>query len=174
MSTPTKVFFAAQGATYEIERAGGFLWAPQKNKSGEPMFYWENLKDVEGGNIILHYARGNFRAISEVHAQLTDDGWQGWSVAEMPKELPDYHPVDGWLVKCEYVEFKAPMPLENFHDVIMKFRSEKHSGFDKTGAVNRGYLYHLEEGIADAVLRRALGNQPDLSKLDYLVEYLNR
>ena len=174
MSAPTNVFFAAQGSTYEIERDGGFLWAPQKNRGGDPMFYWENLTHVEAGNIILHYARGNFRAISEVHAQLTDNGWQGWSEENMPKELPDSQDIAGWIVKCEYTEFIKPLPIEDFTEIILKFKSDKHSGFDKNGNVNSGYLYHLEDEIADAVIRKALGNQPDLSKLDYLVEYLNR
>ena len=170
----TNVFFAAQGNTYEIERDGGFLWAPQRNRNGgPPMFYWETLREVEAGNIILHYARGNFRAISEVHAQLASNGWQGWSEAPMPKELPDAQDIAGWLVKCEYVEFKNPMPIETFRDLILENRSEKHSAFDKNGDVNSGYLYRLEDKIADAVIRRALGNQPDLGKLDYLVEYLN-
>lgn len=175
MSKPTDVFFAAQGATYEIERDGGFLWAPQRNKNGgPPMFYWETLTQVSAGNIVLHYARGNFRAISEVHAQLTPDGWKGWSEAVMPKELPDAQDTAGWLVKCEYVEFKNPIPIDTFHDLIMDYKSDRHSGFDKNAMVNSGYLYHLEDKIADAIIRKALGNQPDLGKLDYLVEYLNR
>lgn len=176
MSKPTDVFFAAQGTTYEIERDGGYLWAPQRNRNdGPPMFYWETLTHVSAGNIILHYARGNFRAISEVHAQLVDGkGWQGWSEAVMPKELPDSQNINGWLVNCEYVEFETPLPIETFREVILENKSDKHSAFDKTGAVNKGYLYHLEDKIADAVIRKALGNQPDLGKLDYLVEYLNR
>ena len=170
----TNVFFAAQGNSYEIERDGGFLWAPQRNRNGgAPMFYWETLKEVEAGNIILHYARGNFRAISEVHAQLASNGWQGWSETPMPKELPDAQDIAGWLVKCEYVEFKTPMTVDSFRDLILANRSEKHSAFDKNGDVNSGYLYHLEDKIAEAVIRKALGNQPELSKLDYLVEYLN-
>lgn len=175
MSKPTNVFFAAQGNAYEIERDGGFIWAPQRNRNGgPPMFYWETLTQVEAGNIIVHYARNNFRAISEVHAQLTNNGWQGWSESPMPKELPDAQEIAGWLVKCEYVEFKNPLPLEDFRALILDSRGEKHSAFDKNGDVNSGYLYHLEEKIADAIIRKALGNQPELGKLDYLVEYLNR
>ncbi len=169
----TNVFFAAQGAVYEIQRDGGYLWAPKKNKSGAPMFYWENLTHVEAGNIIIHYTRGHFRAVSEVHAQLTNNGWQGFDEAIMPKELPDFREEEGWLVKCEYFEFSKPIPLETFHDVIMAHRSEKYSAFDKSGLVNQGYLYHLEPEIAEEILRKALGNQPELSKLDYLVQYLN-
>lgn len=170
----TQVFFVTQGATYEIERDGGFLWAPQRKNNGKaPMFYWKNMTNVEAGNIILHYAQGNFRAISEVHAQLTEKGWQGYSEAPMPRSLPDYWENAGWLVQCGYVEFTRPIPLSTFTNVILKFRKQKYSAFDKNGSVNQGYLYLLEDEIADAVFRKALDNQPDLGKLDYLVEYLN-
>src|SRR5687768_16620733 len=41
-----KVWFVAQGGTFEPGKGMNYLWAPQKDKNGKPRFYWENVLKV--------------------------------------------------------------------------------------------------------------------------------
>lgn len=174
MGTPVNVFLVSQGANYEIEKSEGFIWAPQKTKSdGAPMFYWEVLTMMNAGDILLHSLQGNIVAVSEVMAQFTDEGWKACATAPMPKNFANYQEVDGWLVKCEYVELSDYLPLGIFRDVILKYKSFKHSAFDKNGDTNNGYCYILEPEIADAIIKELFNQQSLLRQLDYLNSYLN-
>ena len=172
MSSPIQVFLVSQGANYEIEKAGGFIWAPQKTKNnGAPMFYWETLKQINAGDILIHTLQSNVVAVSEVMAQLTEEGWQGNATAPMPEELPNWQNIDGWLVKCEYVELSDYLPLGMFRDIIMQYKLDKYSAFDKYGDTNAGYCYILEPDIAKAVIKEMLNQHHSLRQLDYLNNY---
>ncbi len=175
MSSPVKVFLVLQGANYEIEKEGGFIWAPQKAKNDKPpMFYWETLKQIDAGDILIHCLQGNVVAVSEAMAQLTEEGWQGHSTAPMPENFTaNRQEVDGWLVKCEYVELKDYLPLGLLRDVILKYKRDKHSAFDKNGDLNAGYCYILEPEIADSIIEEMFHQQPTLRQLDYLTAFLD-
>ena len=175
MSSSSNVFLVSQGANYEIEKAENLIWAPQKTKNnGAPMFYWESLTMIKAGDILLHCLQGNIVAVSEVMAQLGEEGWQGYSTAPLPEKLINRQETEGWLVKCEYVELNnGGLPLKNFRAVILKYKSLKHSAFDKNGDLNNGYCYLLEPEIADAVIKEMLNQNPPLRQLDYLQDYLN-
>ena len=137
------------------------------------MFYWQVLSMMQAGDILLHSLQGNIVAVSEVIAQLTEEGWQACATAPMPEKFANHQDVDGWLVKCEYVELEDYMPLGQFRDVILKYKSFKHSAFDKNGDTNNGYCYIMEPEIADAIIKEMFNQQPLLRRLDYLNAYLN-
>ena len=174
MSSPVKVFLVSQGANYETEKAGGFIWAPQKTKNdGAPRFYWETLKEINAGDILLHCLQGNIVAVSEVMAQLTDEGWQGHSTAPLPENCTSRQEGDGWFVKCEYVELNEWLPLGILREIILKYKRDKHSAFDKNGDINAGYCYLLETEIANSIIEEMFHQQPELRKLDYLTTFLD-
>ena len=175
MYIPPTVFLTCQGVNYEIERDGSFIWAPQKAKYNKPpFFYWETLSIMKAGDIILHSLQGNVVAVSEVMAQLTEEGWQGNATAPMPEELPNWQNIDGWLVKCEYVELSDYLPLGMFRDIIMQYKLDKYSAFDKYGYTNSGYCYILEPDIAKAIVKELLNQHVSLRKLDYLNDYAHK
>ena len=174
MSSPIQVFLVSQGANYEIEKAGGFIWAPQKTKNnGAPMFYWETLKQINAGDILIHTLQSNVVAVSEVMAQLTEEGWQGHSTAPLPENFTNRQEGDGWLVKCEYVELVDYLPMALFKELILKYKHDKHSAFDKNGDMNNGYCYLLEPEIANSIIEEMFHQQPELRLLDYLTNFLD-
>ena len=46
-------WFVNLGKYYREQRNGGYLWAPLKNKSGNREPYWETLRNVNPGDVIL-------------------------------------------------------------------------------------------------------------------------
>ena len=45
-------FYVFQGGTYDIERRGGFIWAPKYGNDGRSLFFWKNLTQVKKGDVI--------------------------------------------------------------------------------------------------------------------------
>ena len=165
-----QTFFIAQGKTYELQKNGGFIWSPSKLTTGLPRFYFENIIHFEIGDIVLHYSKEHFRAISKVEPIVPDKAY-------IPLPMPAgfsrekwYN--EGYIAKCNYIEFEKPLPITYFHEVIMKYRASKYSAFDRDGKVCQGYLYRLEKEIADAVIKEAVEIQPELFKLNFISNYL--
>lgn len=40
-------FIVFQNKTYFEEKTGGYLWAPQRTKSGREIFHWSNMKKIK-------------------------------------------------------------------------------------------------------------------------------
>jgi 5-methylcytosine-specific restriction protein B len=59
-----KVWWVNQGGTYELSRAGGYLWAPILDARGIEQPYRRTMTEVRKGDIIVHCAHGTIWAIS--------------------------------------------------------------------------------------------------------------
>jgi hypothetical protein len=55
-SNQRRFWWVNQGQTYEQAKAGGFIWAPKKNKSDSTPFHWLNVSRVSPGDIVFNYA----------------------------------------------------------------------------------------------------------------------
>ena len=181
-----QIFFVAQGGkgnpeVYNVERFGQFLWAPKTNENGRTFHHWTNIMHVKKGDLILHYASGEFRAVSQAVTNCFD--------SEMPKALPGYWENVGRMVRCcPYVEF-YPMARDIFRSIINEYKykvpdgyyerygrynNEFHSAFTRNNTVNQGYLFHLQKEIFDAVIKQACRNQSELTSVDFIAQYLIR
>jgi len=76
------VWWVNQGQSYRQEAAGGYLWAPIKNKRGAAERHWDHMDEVHAGDLIVHHSDGAIRAVSRA----TDDS--EW--APKPSELENF------------------------------------------------------------------------------------
>ncbi len=58
------VYYVFQGETYAEERAGGYVWSPQLNKSGGKNAGYTMMTNIRKGDFILHNANGKVVSIS--------------------------------------------------------------------------------------------------------------
>lgn len=137
-------YIVFQGGHYAEEYKSGFLWAPFIDNAGHDPFHWELLTKLIPGDIVYHYRRGLIVAVSTV----TDT----WEQAERPDGLHDdiATALVGRMVKCSTVDLDRPIRIKDHADLIVKYRRDKHSAFNKNGDANRGYLFKLEPAIAEA------------------------
>lgn len=147
-----------QGDTYERERDGEYLWAPQQTKDGKVMAHHSNMTRLVAGDIVFHYANGKLRAVSEV------------TEAAIKANRPTEFPSTAWekagnLAKLAYYELTNPIPLEN---IPLEWRLEVPKGpFDKFGAIKQGYLFPLSDDFAQKLLERFTTVWPD-----FVLEYI--
>jgi hypothetical protein len=172
------VFFVTQGKTYWFEERDGYIWAP-KVLCGDRV-YWRNVELVKAGDVIIHFAgslNSGINAISQAktnyyNSPITPE-LQEIAIRNEKSGVGFSYP-NGRRVDCSYVILSNKMPIEDFHEVIIRFKrgAGKHSAFNKNGGVNQGYLYKLETPIARSMIKRAISLNPYLEKYEFITEIL--
>ncbi len=140
-----------QGATYRQEREGGYLWAPKETKGGRVLSHHADLLRVREGDVVLHYANGALRAVSEVLEPAVE--------APRPSELPaDSWNSDGHLVRARYHELTSPVPLG---DISLEARIAEGGPFTQQGAVKQGYFFPVYSEFASMLAADVPGHFPE-------------
>jgi MoxR-like ATPase len=139
-----------QGQTYTSEKAGGYLWAPQKAKDGGPRPHWTALTETRPGDLVVHYRDGAIRAISRV-IRAAQEG-------PRPGEFPEgAWAAEGWRVETDYEELGSSFALSG---VPIERRVAESGPFDVNGAVKQGYLFRLSNDFGVELYRLLKGAGP--------------
>jgi MoxR-like ATPase len=132
-----------QSATYDEEKRLGLIWAPKLTSNERRLAHWDSLLDVEPGDVIVHCAHGNIRAVSEALSGYVD--------AEQPQELATGSwSKEGRKVATEYRELADPIPVIRIPESV---RTTAGRPFDRDGGVTQGYLFPLTDEMVDELAR---------------------
>ena len=135
----SSVWWVNQGQSYSRAVAGGYLWAPKRNKDGHTFVHWTNMARLQPGDRVIHYANGAVRAVSMVTARARD--------ARRPDEEADSQwESDGLLVDVRPTVLPKPVMLASIPEAV---RVPGLGPFTSTGGVKQGYLWELPETLAD-------------------------
>lgn len=148
-----KCWLVMQGATFEEEFQGNFLWAPHHNEAGNCMFYWSNMRRLRPGDIVLSYVNLHIRAISVVQRLPMDapkpPSWKS--------KAPNWSNI-GWQAKLDYEKID-PIDLRPLWPTLVERSQKKYSAFNtQRVSGNQGYLYELTPEAADVILGKVTGN----------------
>ena len=159
-------FFVFQGATFEKECRGEYIWAPIFTMTETQPHHWTRLLDVRKGDIILHGCDGYVKAISVAKDACYD--------CEQPVELTTENAWDknGRRVDCEYIRINNPIKTSQFVDDILRLSNVKYSPFDKNGNGNMGYLFEINRKLARIFIAESVKQNPYLETVDYINEFL--
>lgn len=143
------VWWVNQGSSYTKGRDGGYLWAPNTNKAGQPEDHWDSMDQVRIGDAILHYSKGFLRAVSHVR--------------RAARSAPNPHHDQTWeksgrLVETQYQELNEPIPLSA---IDVGARIKHGAPFTGSGSVRQGYLFRVDNDFTNELARRF----PELSEL---------
>lgn len=146
-----RVWWVNQGKTFELEKAGSYLWAPKQGKNGVVFQHWTEMAKVRPGDVVLHYANGALRAVGQV--------LEGAHDAPRPNELPsDSWEDKGYLVRVQYHPLQEPIQLQNIPE---EWRKGGLGSFTKDGDVKQGYLYTVTDEFAQKLQGRFHSVLPD-------------
>lgn len=88
-----------QNQTFEQEFRGGYLWSPKRNANGARNPFYESMREVAPGDLILSYQGTRIRAIALARTHCYE--------APKPKEFGKagaYWDKTGWRVDVHYIE----------------------------------------------------------------------
>jgi len=156
LRTRPRVWWVSQGSSFGRATRGGYLWAPLLNKAGRTQNYWQTMRHVRAGDVVLHYADTEIR---------------GWSVAKgeaFPSSRPDpdadqVWSNDGLRVDVAYEGFEVPLKLS---DIPSEWRVAEAGAFDKNGGANEGYLFPLSDDFAAKLKGRFPVLEPALAAVN--------
>lgn len=155
---PRSTWWVNQGATYNQERQGGYLWAPKRSKNGQILGHHADLARLQTGDVVFNYAKGAVRAVSVVVESVVE--------APRPAELPEGPwQEEGRLVEIEYHELSESIPLE---EIPSEWRTNAGGPFTAQGAVKQGYIYPLPTGFV-AQMKEHFGSMLP----DFLLDFGN-
>ncbi len=131
LNVSSGIWWVNQGTTYEDAKNSGHVWAPLVQKNGIPASHHAILEELRVGDIVIHYAKGEVRALGQVLSE-----------ADVTSR-PFRHPEKGWegegrQVSVHYFELAESISLNE-----IKRRPSGIGPFNKNGEVNQGYMYRL-------------------------------
>ncbi|SCW71076.1 AAA domain (dynein-related subfamily) [Paenibacillus tianmuensis] len=159
------IWWVNQGATLSAGQAEGNLWAPLKASNGRAMYHWDTMDEVKVGDIILHYANGALRSVSQVFE----------AAVRAPKPASFQSSGDGWeqegrLVRVQYHALEPAIPLQRFSQALIPLDIDQgpiHTG----GGVKQGYLFRFTLQAMQIIQARSADTAwPDFTKLSSVID----
>lgn len=149
-------YLAYQGPLLESQADGGYLWAPLATADGQRVPSWDRLEELRPGDVVLHEEAGMVRAVSRVMAL-----W--YKTSDLTAARHYGRPgCMGRHVDCTYVRLENPVPVAGLRDEVV--------GDDAT---EDGFLYRLDEELAQTLLDEAAGTNPELGRQAFVRRFLS-
>lgn len=129
-------YIVMQGRTFEEEKAHEVICSSILNKKGETPHSWARMKEVEPGDFIFHYVKGEIVAISTAQDCYEE------------KPIPYKRQEIGYVIPTHYLPLKNPVAIKQHLTSIQPLLPIKYSAFQLNGDGNQGYLYPCNEMLA--------------------------
>jgi putative restriction endonuclease len=150
------VWWVFQNKSYTRSRAGGYLWAPLKDKLGHKKSHWETMAEVQPGDIVLSSVGRKIVATSIAKS------------AAYRSEQPDSRDAEFWdgegrRVDVAYADLCDPFPVDKLSD-LFPLLSEDEGPLSVGGRGKLGYLFAINPAAAKQILDR-IGQQEDVDQI---------
>ena len=129
-------WWVSQNKTYQHERDGRFLWAPQLNTAGRPQHHWTSMTEVQPGDVIFSAVKQKIVAVSVANSAAYDaprpSGFEG--------ELWE---ANGWRVDLRFQELDQPVRISDILNELKPKLPSARSPLTVKGTGVQGYLFAL-------------------------------
>lgn len=149
-------YFVFQNKTYERERHGGYLWAPQATEEGRTNAAWTRMTHVRKGDVIFHSVKQSIVAlsiaVSDCYPAIQPEAIQREKLWED----------QGWRVDTQYIVVQNPVRTKPLGEQCYKLQPLKYGPFNRLGRGNTGYLFQGNRELAQFLFSEVLKINPDL------------
>lgn len=137
-----------QNQTYRYEIAGGYLWSPKANSNGARNPFYETMREVAPGDVVLSYFEGRVSAVGIARSY----GYE----APKPIEFGNrgaYWDRIGWRVDVGFGRLPVPLRPADVMDVLAPLLPTRYAPLQANGNGLQGvYLTELPPAFAHAVI----------------------
>jgi hypothetical protein len=157
----SRVWWVNQKQTFQQEHAGGYLWSPKRKSDNTRNPYYDSMRMVAPGDLILSYVDGQIVAYSSAVTY----AYEFPKPDEFGKAGSNWSSI-GWRVDVEYRDLGKPFAPKSRLDAIIPLLPAKYSplGTDGNGRQNM-YLTLLPEALGELLLD-LIGVAPRLDVMD--------
>ena len=143
-----RYWWVNQNQTYRQEVRGGYLWSPKRKSNGQQNAFYDFMREVAPGDIILSFADTQIKAIGISRAPPYE--------APKPMEFGEtgaHWEKIGWRVDVGFVELKRPIRPSEFMDVLRPLLPNQYAPLQANGKGLQGvYLTNLSDALAGALI----------------------
>lgn len=148
-------FIVFQNTSFDVQAKGNYLWAPLSDTRWTP--FWERMTQVRKGDIIFHSRGGEIQAVSVA---------QGSCYAQIVPSDPVYDEYKGRMgrkIDSAYSMISNTIRTSDYRTQIMTiYPAGRHYDppFDKNGDGRQGYLFELDDTLANTFLNDIMMRNP--------------
>ena len=161
-----KFWWVNQNQTFDEEVGGGFMWSPKQNSNGARNQFYDNMKEVQPGDVIFSFCDTKIKAIGRVTSPAETQPQpefrkynEGWST-------------EGWFVETDFAELDNQIRPKDHIDKIRNLLPSKYSPLQQNGnGIQSVYLANVPTEMA-TILIQLIGSEAS-NKIDYLVDIEN-
>jgi hypothetical protein len=149
-----RYWWVNQNQTFRQERAGGFLWSPKRNAGGGRNPFYEFMREVAPGDLVLSFEGTYIRALGVVRSYC----YECPKPAEFGTAGPNWDNI-GWKVDVQYQDLISPLHPIDHMAVIGPRLPERYSPLQANGRGKQGvYLTSVPENLMQ-VLAALIGHE---------------
>src|SRR5258708_22084356 len=143
-----RYWWVNQNQTYRHEVLGHYLWSPKRKKNGHANAYYDFMREVAPGDVVLSFADTRIKAIGIARS----------NAYEAPKPLEfgqtgAYWEQIGWRVDVGFIELRRPIRPSEYMDVLAPLLPSKYAPLRSIGTgLQSVYLTRLPEALAAALI----------------------
>jgi hypothetical protein len=153
-----KFWWVNQNQTFDEEIGGGFMWSPKSNSNGARNQFYDNMKEVQPGDVIFSFCDTRIKAIGRVLAPAQTHA------------RPDFHnPGEGWFVETDFAELENQIRPKDHIAKLRDLLPGKYAPLQSDGNGKQSvYLANVPDEMA-TVLIQLIGSEIS-GKIDLLVD----
>jgi hypothetical protein len=143
-----RYWWVNQNKTFKHEVAGGYLWSPRRNKKGHINPFYESMREVAPGDLVLSFQGTFIRAIGIASSY----AWDCERPSEFGKAGDAWDPV-GWKVSVQFNVLQNQIKPAEYIDVLRPLLPDKYSPLqEEDGHGNQLYLTWVPTGLGGKLL----------------------
>ena len=158
-----KFWWVNQNQTFLEEIGGGFMWSPKQKSNGARNQFYDNMKEVQPGDVVFSFCDTRIKAIGRVTAPA------------QTQSRPDFHnpgkgwSSEGWFVETDFAELENQIrPKDHIAD-IRNLLPDKYSPLLENGnGIQSVYLASIPEKMANMLIQ-LIGSEVS-GKIDLLID----
>lgn len=143
-----KYWWVSQNQTYKQEVPGGFMWSPKTKKNGAKNHFYDNMRQVRAGDIILSFCDTEIKAIGIATGSAQSRTKPDFGAAG---DQWDNH---GWFVPVRFEEVYKPVKPKDFIEELRLHFAAKYNPIKSDGRGNEIYLAEISENFLNVVLSK--------------------
>ena len=158
-----KFWWVNQNQTFDEEIGGGFMWSPKSNSNGARNQFYDNMKEVQPGDVVFSFCDTRIKAIGRVLAPAQTHA------------RPDFHNPgkgwsdEGWFVETDFAELENQIRPKDHIAQLRDLLPGKYAPLQSDGNGKQSvYLANVPDEMA-SVLIQLIGSEVS-GKIDLLVD----
>ena len=161
-----KYWWVNQNQTYRQERAGGYLWSPKRKSNGTRNPFYEFMREVAPGDMVLSFEGTFIRAIGIVQSYC----YECPKPPEFGTTGPNWNQI-GWKVDIHYIELINQIRPADHINRIRSALPARYSPLQDDGRGNQGiYLTRVSESLMEVFVDLIGREAKDIINMSYVAD----